>query len=45
LGQSVVFHKNNLDYQDMPQKVCSGMFVTSIKSGKTLLRVRCAEAY
>jgi hypothetical protein len=30
---------------NMPQKVCSGMFVTNIKSKKTLLRMRCAETY
>ena len=27
----LVFHKNNLDCQDMAQKVCSGMSVTNIK--------------
>ena len=29
----------------MAQKVCSGMSVTNIKSKKTVLRMRCAEAY
>jgi len=45
LDQTVVFHKNNLDCHDMPQNLCSGMFVTNIKSKKTLLHMRCVEAY